>query len=59
MERFEQLVLTRRVEGRMPGIMVVPFLVLRQAYIDGFSWPVSVQGKARLAANGHSPLQEA
>ena len=38
----------------MPGIMVVPFVVLRQGDIDGFSWPVSVQGKARLAANGHS-----
>ena len=34
-------------------------IVLRQGYIDGFSWPVSVQGKARLVTNGHSPLQEA
>jgi hypothetical protein len=33
-------------------------LVLQQLCIDGFSWPVSIQGKARLVANGHSPLQE-
>ena len=32
--------------------------VLFQCDITGFSWSVSVQGKARLAANGHSPLQE-
>ena len=35
------------------------YLVLRQGYIDGFSWPVRVQGKARLAVNGNSPLQKA
>jgi len=40
------------------GLTVASMLVLQQHYIDGFSWPVSVQGKARLAANGHSPLQE-
>ncbi|MBN4079104.1 hypothetical protein JYT26_00530 [Beggiatoa alba] len=34
-------------------------LVLFQCDIAGFSWSVSVQGKARLAANGHSPSQEA
>ena len=32
--------------------------VLRQGCIDGFSWSVSVHGKARLKANGLSPLQE-
>ena len=31
----------------------------QQVYIGGFSWPVSAQGKACLAVNGHSPLQEA
>ena len=35
------------------------YLVLLQGDIVGFSWFVSVQGKARLAANGRSPLQEA
>ena len=34
-------------------------LILQQGCIDGFSWPVSAQGKAGLAGNGHSPLQEA
>ena len=31
------------------------YLVLQQLGIDGFSWSVSVHGKTRLAANGHSP----
>ena len=39
-------------------VNTVSELVLQQLCIDGFSWPVNVQGKARLAANGHSPLQE-
>jgi len=34
-------------------------LVSRQPSIVGFSWSVRVQGKARLAGNGHSPFQEA
>jgi hypothetical protein len=34
-------------------------LAHRQGSIDGFSWPVSVQGKARHAVNGHSPSQGA
>jgi hypothetical protein len=33
-------------------------LVLRPGCIDEFSWSVSIQGKARFAANGGSPLQE-
>ncbi|MEA1888184.1 MAG: hypothetical protein U9N50_00190 [Pseudomonadota bacterium] len=33
--------------------------MLPQGSIGGFSWFVSVQGKTRLEANGHSPLQEA
>ncbi len=33
-------------------------LVLYQPDNDGYSWSVNVQGKARLAANGLSPLQE-
>ena len=32
--------------------------VLCQGDINEFSWPVSVQGKAHLAVNGHSPSQE-
>ena len=36
-----------------------PLLVRCQGYKLGFSWSVSVQGKARLAANGRRPLQEA
>jgi len=34
-------------------------LVHRPDHFDGFSWSVSLQGKARLAANGRSPLPEA
>ena len=34
-------------------------LVLYQGDNLGFSWSVSVHGKAHLAANGRSPLQEA
>jgi hypothetical protein len=34
-------------------------LVFHQDWFDGVSWSVSVHGKARLAANGLSPLQEA
>ena len=34
------------------------FLVFCQDDIDEFSWPASVQGKARLAVNGHSPSQK-
>ncbi len=32
---------------------ILLILVLRQDCIDGFSWSVSIHGKARLAANGH------
>ena len=32
-------------------------LVFQQLWFDGFSCSVSVQGKARLVADGHSPLQ--
>jgi len=38
-------------------VILVP--VLYQGDKLGFSWPVSVQGKARLEANGHSPLRKA
>ena len=34
-------------------------LVHQPHYIVGFSWSVSIQGKARLVANGRRPLQEA
>ncbi len=34
------------------------FIVLFQSNKLGFSWSVSVQGKALLAANGRRPLQE-
>jgi hypothetical protein len=39
--------------------LVDTVLVLLQDDIAVFSWSVSVQGKARLAGNGHSPFQEA
>jgi len=47
--------------SHMPGFsarIVLGPLVVRQPNNYGFSWPVNVQGKARLAVNGHSPLQE-
>jgi len=53
--------------GRIPGNVCVnggelrpglSRLVVRQPNNCGFSWSVSVQGKARLAVNGRSPLQE-
>jgi hypothetical protein len=34
-------------------------LVFHQDWFDGFSWSVSVQGKARHAAKGLSPLHAA
>ena len=36
---------------------IVFLLVLRQGWIDGFSWSVSAHGKARLVANGPGPLR--
>jgi len=47
-----------RMEGGSANL-VDTVLVLLQDDIAVFSWSVSVQGKARLAGNGHSPLQEA
>jgi hypothetical protein len=46
-------------DGESAEFVFAVALVLQQGCIDGFSWPVSVQGKARLAVNGHSPSQEA
>ena len=42
-----------QVRARHPGEKCG--LVLQHSCIDGFSWSVSVHGKTRLAANGHSP----
>ncbi|MCF6260718.1 MAG: hypothetical protein L3J98_11265 [Gammaproteobacteria bacterium] len=37
----------------VPPYSTINILVHRHALIVGFSWSVSLQGKARLAANGH------
>ena len=47
-----------RSESYIAATAIRHYLVLRQGCIDGFSWSVSVHGKARLVANGLSPLQE-
>ncbi len=39
-------------------VTATALLVLFQGNKSGFSWSVSVQGKALLAANGRRPLQE-
>jgi hypothetical protein len=40
-------------------VVLPAILVLYQGDKLGFSWSVSIHGKARLVANGRSPLQEA
>ena len=54
------LTLGLRLVARLPLARLVVFQapVVLQPDNYGFSWSVSVQGKARLAVNGQSPLQE-